>query len=357
MPRSLRLAPTGARHPSRHGASRLPAVGGSIALVGSGPFTSALESIDRELLAATGRRRPRVVILAVTMADPAEGRRVAEMGRQHFAALGAEVEPVALGPEGEADDPANGQAVGEADLVYLVGSRADDVQAGLAGSAVGLALEEMHRRGGTLAACAAAATALGGLRLGPWARPGWPFRSRAGLGLLPGIAVVPSYDARPEVLRLPPILRAPRGAVVVGIDRETALLGDGLAWQVQGRGRVTVWRGRRRSRHRDGDIVRLAASDDPGPPRGRRRGPPRAAWADRIRAAMGAAVTSLRARRATDPSGADAGSGSSAGVDAGDPARGSAGVEPQAEERTAAPEEPTRETGRGAARARALVDR
>src|SRR3970040_22647 len=36
---------------------------GAIALVGSGEFTSALEAIDRALLAATGRGRPRVAVL------------------------------------------------------------------------------------------------------------------------------------------------------------------------------------------------------------------------------------------------------------------------------------------------------
>src|SRR3989304_8133874 len=36
---------------------------GAIALVGSGEFTSALEAIDRELLAATGRGRPRGALL------------------------------------------------------------------------------------------------------------------------------------------------------------------------------------------------------------------------------------------------------------------------------------------------------
>ena len=45
------------------------------------------------------------------------------------------------------------------------------------------------------------------------------------------------------------------GALVVGIDEDTAIVGRDGAWQVQGRGRVTVWRGRRRERHGAGSAV------------------------------------------------------------------------------------------------------
>jgi cyanophycinase-like exopeptidase len=247
-------------------------VSGAIALVGSGEFTPALESIDRELLAATGRRRPRVVIVAVAAGQAEAAERVAEIGRQHFAALGAEVEPLAIHESTSANDPANAQAVGEADLVYLVGPRSNALCGTLAGSSVGRSMSEMNRRGGAIAGCGAGAIALGAHELGLRRRIGWPFRVRAGLGLVPGVAIMPAYDARPEVLRLPPILRAPRGTLVLGIDRETALLGDGALWQVQGRGRVTVWHGRRRSRHRDGEILRI----DPGrwPAREADRGEP-----------------------------------------------------------------------------------
>jgi cyanophycinase-like exopeptidase len=43
----------------------------------------------------------------------------------------------------------------------------------------------------------------------------------------------------------------------LGIDEETALVGRDGSWQVQGRGRVTVWRGRHRTRYRRGEVFRL----------------------------------------------------------------------------------------------------
>jgi cyanophycinase len=232
---------------------------GVIALVGSGEFTPALESVDRELLTATGRRRPRVVILPTASAPDGEAAflRLAEMGRQHFAALGAEVEPVLVRDRLAADDPAHVQAVGEADLVYLAGGKVEHLHQVLAGSALERALRAVHERGAIVAGSAAGATVLGGHRFGLRRRPGWPIRWQPSLGLVPAVAVAPHYDALPEALMLAIIVRRPRDCVVLGVDGETALVGRGSAWQVQGTGRVTVWRGRHRTRHRDGEIIRL----------------------------------------------------------------------------------------------------
>ena len=54
-------------------------------------------------------------------------------------------------------------------------------------------------------------------------------------------------------------LAAPADSLVLGIDEETALVGGDGAWQVHGRGRVTIWRGRHRERVRAGESLRLAA--------------------------------------------------------------------------------------------------
>jgi cyanophycinase-like exopeptidase len=44
---------------------------------------------------------------------------------------------------------------------------------------------------------------------------------------------------------------------VLGIDEETAVVGRDGAWQVHGRSRVTVWRGRHRDRYRTGETFSL----------------------------------------------------------------------------------------------------
>ena len=232
---------------------------GAIALVGSGEFTPALESVDRELLVATGRARPRVVILPTASVPDGEEvfLRWAEMGRQHFSALGAEVEPVLVRDRAAAQDPANAQAIGEADLIYISGGKPDFLYDILAGSAVEAALHDAHARGAVLAGCSAGAMVLADRRFGVRRRVPFPPRWQPAFGLVPRTAVAPHYDALPEVLMAALILSAPRGGVVLGIDEETALVGRDGAWQVLGHGRVTVWRGRHRTRHRDGEFVRI----------------------------------------------------------------------------------------------------
>ena len=73
----------------------------------------------------------------------------------------------------------------------------------------------------------------------------------------PGAAIIPRYDAWPEPLSALMALQAPRGSVVVGLDDGTAVVGRDGSWQVHGRARVTVWRGRRRERFRAGEAFRI----------------------------------------------------------------------------------------------------
>lgn len=233
---------------------------GPVALVGAGEFLPAMDAFDADLLASTGRARPRVVILPTASYPDGEAvfTRWASMGVDHFSALGAEVEPVLVRDRAAADDPGAAQAIGEADLIYLSGGKPRYLLEVLAGSAVGRSLADAHERGAVLAGCSAGAMVLAGrtfdfrMRLAPW-----PVRWRDGLGFAPGVSVVPHYDAWPEPLSALIALQAPRGGVLLGIDEETAVVGRDGAWQVHGQARVTVWRGRHRERFRAGEVFRV----------------------------------------------------------------------------------------------------
>ena len=233
---------------------------GPVALVGAGEFLPAMLAIDAGLLASTGRSRPRVAILPT--ASYPDGEEVfvrwASMGVAHFGELGAEVEPVLVRDRAGADDPSAAQAVGEADLIYLSGGKPSYLMGVLGDSAVGRALAGAHARGAVLAGCSAGAMVLAGHAFDFRARVApWPLRWRAGLGFVEGASVIPHYDAWPEPMSALIALQAPRGSLVLGIDEETALIGRDGAWQVHGRARVTVWRGRRRDRYRAGDSFRF----------------------------------------------------------------------------------------------------
>lgn len=231
-----------------------------MALVGAGEFLPEMVEFDLELLAATGRQRPRVAILpTASFPDGADVfERWASMGVAHFGELGAEVEPVLVRDRAGADDAAAAQAIGEADLIYLSGGKPAYLLGVLDGSAVGRALVAAHQRGAVLAGCSAGAMVLAGYTFDFRARMmPWPLRWRPGLGFAPGASVVPHYDAWPEPMSALLALQAPRGSAVLGIDEQTAVIGRDGAWQVHGAARVTVWRGRRRERHRAGEVFRV----------------------------------------------------------------------------------------------------
>ena len=234
---------------------------GPIVLVGSGEFTPAMEAIDRDLLVATGRTRPRVAIVpTASWPDGDETfRRWIDEGTRHFLALGAEVEGVEMRTLEDALDGSCAQAIGEADLVYLSGGKPDHLLDTLAGTPAGAAIQAVHDRGGIVAGCSAGAMVLAARqpRIGRRRFLRLPLGWRDALGLVPASAVLPHYDAFPEVLAAALVLLAPRGTCVVGVDEETAAVGRDGAWQVWGRGRVTVWHGRARTRYREGEGFRL----------------------------------------------------------------------------------------------------
>jgi len=233
---------------------------GPIVLVGSGEFLPAMSELDGDLLRATGRPRPRVAILPTASWPDGEEifRRWASMGVEHFSALGAEVEPVLVRDRFDADDSAHAQAIGEADLIYLSGGKPGHISSALVGTAVGSALAAAHERGATIAGCSAGAMTISARHWDTRARRlFWPLRWREGLGLVSGATLIPHYDAFPEAFAAMIVMQAPRGVATVGIDEETAIVGNDGAWQVRGRGRATVWHGRRRERYRSGEAFRI----------------------------------------------------------------------------------------------------
>src|SRR2546423_1160320 len=233
---------------------------GLVALVGAGEFLPAMVEFDLGLLASTGRRRPRVAIIPTAAYAAGEDafQRSAAMGIEHFSALGAEVEPVLVRDGPAADDTAHAQAIGEADLVYLSAGRADYLARVVSDTRLGRAVSDAHERGAIVAGCAAGAMVLAE-RLLEFRRRilPWPLRWRPGLAFVPGAAVIPRYDAWPEPLSALMALQAPRGSIVLGLDDEAAVVGRDGSWQVHGRARVTIWRGRRRERFRAGEAFRI----------------------------------------------------------------------------------------------------
>jgi cyanophycinase len=239
---------------------RLAQMPGPVALVGAGEFTPAMAQVDADLLAATGRDRPRVVVVPTASFPDGEVtfRRWADRGTDHFTALGAEVEAVLLRGRADADDEEHVQAISEADVIYFSGGKPEYLLRALQGTPAWDAVRAAHERGAVLAGCSAGAMVLAGRQVEMrGGRLPFPLRWRTALGVVAGVAIIPHYDRFPEPLAALVVLQAPRGLAILGIDEETALVGRDGAWQVQGRGRVTIWCGRSRTRHRAGETFRL----------------------------------------------------------------------------------------------------
>lgn len=232
---------------------------GSVALVGAGEFLPVMAAVDAELLASTGRARPRVVVLPTASWPDGEDvfLRWAALGVEHFEGLGAEVEVVLVRTRPDADDAAHAQAVGEADLIYLSGGKPDYLLRTLEGSAVWAAALAAHARGSVIAGCSAGAMVLCSHQARFRTPPHLPLGFEPGLGLVGGVAVLPHYDRFPETLAAVRVAQAPRGIAILGIDEDTAAIGRDGSWLVRGSGRVTVWHGRRRARHRAGETFEI----------------------------------------------------------------------------------------------------
>jgi cyanophycinase len=243
---------------------------GPVALVGSGEYLPVLEFLERALLAD---RPPRYVQLATAAAPegPASLARWHALGADAARRLGVEQVVVPVGDRAGADDPANAELVRGAGLVYLSGGNPAYLTETLRGTRVWAAIVDAWRAGAALAGCSAGAMALSA------GFPGFrrPWRSSAGLGLVPVVRVIPHFDR--FAARLPDVAlrgggRGQDDAVLVGIDEETALVGGldggwrsdpagpGNAWQVLGRRSTWLLGHGARTRVASGESVVLPVS-------------------------------------------------------------------------------------------------
>jgi cyanophycinase-like exopeptidase len=238
-----------------------------VALVGSGEFLDAMVGVDAGLLAG---RAPRVAILPTAASLEGEAR-VAwwlELGRRHYEAMGVEAVAVAVGDRADADDPAMARLIAGVGLVYLSGGDPHHLAATLRGTLVWDAVVAAWQGGAALAGCSAGAMALtsgapadlgpGGVR-----RPGGD--GADGLGAIGGLAVIPHFDLLER--RSSDVVGwfagwRPAGTTLVGVEEETALVGDGRRWRVEGGGGVWILGPGERRRFGPGQEVPLEAPAD-----------------------------------------------------------------------------------------------
>jgi cyanophycinase len=206
---------------------------GTLALVGGGEFTDGCD-FDRGLLATSGSDEVVLVPTAAAFENPSH---VVERARVWFSSLGATTREVPVFTRGDGLREENLEVVRAARFVYLPGGSPMHLRSVLKDSPLYDALLAVHHSGGVLAGSGAGADVL--------CDPMVDTRGGAftvGLGLVPGLAVIPrvntwSHDKVHRTVEL-----APAGVAVVGVPEATALIRDREGWRCQGVGECVVYR-------------------------------------------------------------------------------------------------------------------
>ena len=241
---------------------------GTIALVGSGEYTDAMNTTDRYLLdTIMGKDKKRVIVLPTASGlEQGMPQRWNDMGVKHFEALGADVTPVMLVTRDDANHPDVVAAIRNADLYYFSGGNPQYVVETLRDTPVWDALVDGYKQGAVIAGCSAGAMMLGSYTLNVRAAAsGQPPQWTPAFGLVQGIAVLPHFDRvagfiEPDVFQQI-LVSAPEGTVMVGVDEDTALVRhaapDRSNWTVMGRQTVSVFRDGERVIYEAGATVML----------------------------------------------------------------------------------------------------
>jgi cyanophycinase len=211
---------------------------GPVALVGSGEYLEVMAGVEGALLAGRPPRYVQIPTAAAPEGTASLARWVA-LGQAQAERLGVEAVPVVVRDRAEADDPALAALVEGAGLVYLSGGNPPFCASTLRGTRVWDAVLAAWRGGAALAGCSAGAMSLTGWvpDLRHPTRPADP-----GLGIVPQVRVIPHFDRFlgwvPDMVARY-LVRVPDGVAVVGVDEDTAVVWDGVAWTV--RGRQSAW--------------------------------------------------------------------------------------------------------------------
>lgn len=207
-----------------------------MALVGSGEYLPVMAALEGALLEGRPPRYVQLPTAAGQEGSDSVGRWV-QLGADQARRLGVEAVPVLALDRESADDPVVAGPIDGAGLVYLSGGSPAYVSETLRGTGVWAAILAAWRAGAALAGCSAGAMALAEWMANVRAPTDAP---RPGLGVVPGILVVPHFDRFRRWMRFSPeaaAARLPEGVVLVGIDEETAIVSDGedlRRWVVHG---------------------------------------------------------------------------------------------------------------------------
>jgi cyanophycinase len=226
---------------ARPGAGVLMAIGGAEDKLGD-------RAILSRFVRLAGGDRARVVVLA---SASSLGEEITGLYEQVFTELGAAaVRSLRPRTREEAEAPGPAEAVAGATGVFMTGGNQLRLSMVVAGTRLGAALLDAHRRGAVVGGTSAGASALSS-HMVAFGGPGEVPKQRlahmaAGLGLLPGAVIDQHFTQRGRMGRLLLLVAESPSQLGIGIDEDTAavIAPDGVL-EVLGKGTVTVVDGTR----------------------------------------------------------------------------------------------------------------
>jgi cyanophycinase len=232
------------------------------ALLGSGEFDPWAGDVDLRMLSREGARPGYVLVLPT--ASAAEGDEVFERwaakGLSHYAGLGIEAEVVPLKTRDDAHREELVTMLDGASLVVFSGGNPAYLASVLRDTPFWTAVREAMSHGLGYAGCSAGVASLGDIVPDSSRRTIGDEIWRPGLGVFPGTWFGPHWDTldryAPGLIGLMES-SLPEGSRLIGIDEDTAMVGDCARWDVIGTGSVHVFEQGSWTRHGAGEAFSL----------------------------------------------------------------------------------------------------
>ncbi len=206
---------------------------GPIGLVGGDEFRAPATAFDRLLLSLAPRFPAPVAILATAAAVDENPYLAADRGVKHFEQLGAHAFAVNIHDAATANDGAIVEELRRADVVYFAGGSPSHLLASLKDSLAWSCLIDLAQKGVILAGSSAGAMVFG-------ERMHYRGQDVEGLGLVPGVAVMPHFERVSEERAAQVQASLSPGLTVLGIAGATGCVLQDGEWLVEGPGQVTV---------------------------------------------------------------------------------------------------------------------
>ncbi len=229
-------------------------------LLGSGEFQPWSEPADRWLL---GRADGDGTVLILPTASAPEGDAVfaswANMGLEHFATMGVPAEVLPVKGRADAEDPVLVERLNDASVVYFSGGNPAYLARTFERTPFWGRLLERLDAGMGYAGCSAGVACLNEMTFDSTSDD-FETVFKPGLGVMPRSVFAPHWDMVDTWIPGAAdfiVGSVPDGYTFVGLDEDTAMLGDGTEWEVAGKSAIHVLRDGGWATYRNGDRFTL----------------------------------------------------------------------------------------------------